>query len=182
MNCLSRYLTYHIRPNYCTVCLGFSKLLENFVVKYVSTYTRDTLIKKRSVLSNDAYVMFLCFFFSDFLYISICCGYSFELHRQVDAIQMGTHNVCFYKVVDIHLNCINAIQMGTHTICFYKEVDKKYTCCNLKTMKLLDSALIGVCGVIRSNMIVPKKRSSLISIFLISSLKIYYGYSFEAPC
>ena len=34
------------------------------MVKYVSTYTKGTL-KKRSVkgLSNDAYVMFLCFFF-----------------------------------------------------------------------------------------------------------------------
>ena len=28
--------------------------------------------------------------FRDFLYKSICCGYTFELHRQVDAIQMGT--------------------------------------------------------------------------------------------
>ena len=51
-----------------------------------------------------------------------------ELHRQVDAIQMGTHNICLYK-----------------------EVDKKYTGYNLKTMELLDCALIGVCAVIRSN-------------------------------
>ena len=68
------------------------------------------------------------FFSSDFLYKSICCGYSFELHRQVDAIQMGSHNICLYK-----------------------EVDKKYTCCNLKTMELLDCVLIGVCAVIRWN-------------------------------
>ena len=46
--------------------------------------------------SNAAYALFLYdLFFSDFLYKSICCGYSFELHRQVDAIQMGTHNICF---------------------------------------------------------------------------------------
>ena len=64
-------------------------------------------------LSNNAYAMFFCccfffcmffffffFFFSDFLYKSICCGYSFELHRQIDAIQMGTHNICLYKEVD----------------------------------------------------------------------------------
>ena len=50
------------------------------------------------------------------------------MHRQVDAIQMGTHNICLYK-----------------------EVDKKYTGYNLKTMELLDCALIGVCAVIRSN-------------------------------
>ena len=60
--------------------------------------------------------------FSDFLYKSICCGYSFEL-------QMGTHNICPYKV------------------------DKKYTGCNLETTDLLDCALIGVCAVIRANMV-----------------------------
>ena len=60
----------------------------------------------------------------------ICCGYSFELHRQVDAIQMSTHNICLYK-----------------------KVDKKYTGCNLKTTELLDCALKGVCAVIRSNMV-----------------------------
>ena len=43
--------------------------------------------------------------------------------------------------------------MGAHNICLYKEVDKKYTGYNLKTMELLDCALIGVCAVIRSNMV-----------------------------
>ena len=53
----------------------------------------------------------------------------------------------------LHLCCIDvdAIQMGTHNICLYKETDKKYTVCNLKTTELLDCALIGVCAVIRSN-------------------------------
>ena len=41
--------------------------------------------------------------------------------------------------------------MSTHNTCLYKEVDKKYTGCNLKTEEFLDSALIGVCVVIRSN-------------------------------
>ena len=63
-----------------------------------------------------------------FLYKSIFCGYSFELHRQVDAIQMGTQNICIFKAVD-----------------------KNYTGCNLKTAESLDCALIGVCAVIRSN-------------------------------
>ena len=62
-------------------------------------------------------------YFSDFLYKSI--GYSFELHRQVDAVQMGTHKICLYN-----------------------EIDKKYTSCKLKTMELLDCALKGVCAVI----------------------------------
>ena len=73
-------------------------------------------------------VCVVIFFFSDFLYKSIYYGYSFELHRQV-----------------------NAIQMGTHTIWVCKKVDKKYTGGNLKTTELLDCALIVVCAVIRSN-------------------------------
>ena len=35
-----------------------------------------------------------------YLYKSICCGYSSELPRLVEAIQMSTHNICFYKKVD----------------------------------------------------------------------------------
>ena len=58
-------------------------------------------------------------------------------------------------VAGTHLNCINAsIQIGIYNICLYKEVDKKYTGCNLKTTELLDCALIRVCVVIRSNMVV----------------------------
>ena len=60
---------------------------------------------------------------------SICCGYSFEL--QVDAIQMGTHNICLCK-----------------------EIDKMYTGCNLKTTEFLDCALIRVCVVIWLNTVV----------------------------
>ena len=50
-----------------------------------------------------------------------------------------------------HLNCISKslqlIQMGTHNICPYK-VDKKNTGCNPKKMELLDCALVGVCVII----------------------------------
>ena len=45
---------------------------------------------------NDAFAIL----FSDFLYKNICCGNSFELPRQVEAIQMSSHNICFYKEVD----------------------------------------------------------------------------------
>ena len=51
----------------------------------------------------------------------------FELHQQVNAIQMSTHNL-------------------------YKEVKKKYIGCNLKTTEFLDCALIiGIYAVIRWN-------------------------------
>ena len=42
---------------------------------------------------NDA----IAIVFSNFLYKSICCGYLFELPQLVEAIQMSTHNICFYK-------------------------------------------------------------------------------------
>ena len=73
---------YRIQPNYSTVCLGFLKNAGKTCGKICTNLTKGTL-KKRSAkdLSSDAHAMF----FSDFLYISICCGYSFELHRQVDA-------------------------------------------------------------------------------------------------
>ena len=128
---------YHIQPNYHTVRLGFSKLLRKLVVKYVSTYTRSNLKKKDQQRTNLMVLMrcfFFVFFFSDFLDKSICCGYSFELHRHVDAIQMDTHNICLYK-----------------------EVDKKYTGCNLKTTESLDSVLIGVYVVIRLNTVITKQ-------------------------
>ena len=54
-------------------------------------------------------------------------------------------------VFDLITAKCGAIKMGTNNICLYKEVDKKYTGYNLKTMELLDCALIGVCAVIRSN-------------------------------
>ena len=75
------------------------------------------------------------FLLTDFLYKRICCGYPFELHRQVDAIQIGTHNICLYK-----------------------NINKKYTGCNLTETGLHDCALIGVCAVIRSNMALKVSR------------------------
>ena len=45
---------------------------------------------------NDAFAIL----FSDFLYENTCCGYSFELPRLVEAIQMSSHNICLYKEVD----------------------------------------------------------------------------------
>ena len=66
-------------------------------------------------------MIFMGFFFLIFFIKIIYCGYAFEFHQQIDAIQIGTHNTYLYK-----------------------EVDKKYTGCDLKTTELLDCALIGV--------------------------------------
>ena len=98
----------------------------NTIKKKINTITKGTLKQSSAKdLSNGAYAMFVCFLFLIF-HNSICRRYSFCMHRQVDAIQMGTHNICLYK-----------------------EVDKKYTGCNVKTTDLLDCVLTGVCAVIR---------------------------------
>ena len=33
-------------------------------------------------------------------FIKTCCGHSFELPQLVEAIQMSSHKICFYKEVD----------------------------------------------------------------------------------
>ena len=76
--------------------------------------------------------------FSDFLYKGICCWYSFELPRLVEAIQKSNNNTCFYKKKKVDK----------------KKEEKKNTDCNLKSTGLLDCAFTGVhvCAVISSNM------------------------------
>ena len=96
------------------------------MIKYVPILLRIQYKKIRTGLIW----WWLCDFFSDFLFKSICCGYSFKLHRQVDAIQMSTHNLCLYK-----------------------EVKKKRTLAVIWRLQN-DCALIGVCAVIRSNMVI----------------------------
>ena len=60
--------------------------------------------------------------FALIFYKSICCGYLFELHQQVDSNGYPQHML-------------------------YKEVDKKYTGYNLKTIELLDYVLMpGMCS------------------------------------
>ena len=92
-------------------------------------------------LSNDAYAMLLCFFF-----------FFFFLIFSIRAYVVGTHLNCIDKSVastcQLHRQ-VDAIQIGPHNICLYKEVNKKYTGCILKTMELLDCAVIGVYAVIR---------------------------------
>ena len=92
----AKSVRYRVRPNYRTVRLGFSKLQDTLICGQICIYLLRILYKKRSEkdLFNDDYAIF-----SDFLYKGICCGYSFELHRQVDAIQMSTHNICLCKEV-----------------------------------------------------------------------------------
>ena len=48
------------------------------------------------------FFFFFFFFFFDFFMLfflcdSLCCGYLFEFHRQVDAIQMDTTTYAFIK-------------------------------------------------------------------------------------
>ena len=87
---------YRIRPNYRTVRLSFSNLQDTLICGQICIYLLRIHYKKDQ---KRTYLMMTMRFFSDFLYKCICCGYSFELHRQVDAIQMSTHNICLCKEV-----------------------------------------------------------------------------------
>ena len=84
--------------------LGFSKLLGTFSCGKMCIYLLRVHYKKDQKKTFD---FNYAVFFSLIFFIKTCCGYSFELHRQVDAIQMSTHNICLYE-----------------------EVDQKYTGCN----------------------------------------------------
>ena len=61
------------------------------------------LINTHTLISEQSESNFIVFrlqphcTFCLFLYKGICCGYPFELHRLVDAIQMSSYNICFYK-------------------------------------------------------------------------------------
>ena len=63
------------------------------MLKHVSTYLGYIIKKDQKRTFDDDYAIF----FPDFLHEGIYCGYSFELHRLVDAIQMSTHKICLYK-------------------------------------------------------------------------------------
>ena len=72
-------VVYRIRPNSRTVRLGFSKLLGTLICGKICIYLLRIHYKKdqKKDLFDDDYVIV-----SDFLYKGICCGHSFELHRQ----------------------------------------------------------------------------------------------------
>ena len=46
-------------------------------------------------------MIFLQYYFLIFFRKNICCRYSFELPQLVEAVQMSSHNICFYKEVDL---------------------------------------------------------------------------------
>ena len=74
--------------------LSFSKALENLVVKstLIRVHFKETSAEDfMKSIFNDAFAI-LC---SDFLFKSICCGYSFELPQLVEAVQMSTTTYVF---------------------------------------------------------------------------------------
>ena len=72
---------------------------------YVLTYTKSTPNKNKISKIKDYLIMLMqCF----------CMFFFFLLIFFIKAYVAGTH-----------LYCIDAIQMGTHNISFYKKVDKR---------------------------------------------------------
>ena len=59
--------------------------------------TAHTPISAHSQCTFYLTVFMYVILFIYFFYKGICCGFSFELHGLVDAIQMSTHNICLYK-------------------------------------------------------------------------------------
>ena len=64
--------------------------------------------------------MALMLYFFVFYITAYVVGTHLNCLNLVEAIQMSTHNICFYK----EINFVEAIQMSTNNICFYKEVNK----------------------------------------------------------
>ena len=115
--------------------LGFSNLLGTLICGKICIYLlriHNKKDQKKYLFDDDYAIFFLLIFFIKAYVVGT---------RQVDAIQISTHNICLYK-----------------------DVDKKYTGCNLKTTELLDCALIGICAVIRSNTVclLPNRSTGLI--------------------
>ena len=81
--------------------------------------------------------------------------------------------------------------MGAHNICLYEEVDKNYTGCNLKTTELLECALIGACGIIRSNTVMywislpsasPPVPNVKVRVTWPCMLKTYISLNYQSLC
>ena len=79
---------YRIRPNYRTVCLGFSKALGKLAVKYPPNKDSSTEDFMRSIFTDAYAILFSVFFIEAYV---VDTRYS---------IQMSTHNICFCKEVD----------------------------------------------------------------------------------
>ena len=74
-----------------------------FVCFCIKAYVYKCICLNAYVL--NAYVL-NAYVLNAYVYKCICCGYPFELHRQVDAIQMGTHNICIYKEKKKHKHIV----------------------------------------------------------------------------
>ena len=67
-------------------------LVKNTIFNLITTYTHISTQSGNTVVFRLQPVYFCLF-----LHKGICCWYPFELHLLVDAIQMSSHNICFYK-------------------------------------------------------------------------------------
>ena len=91
-------IMFEFLDKYDKELIGFQTLYINAVAK---KYTIFDLITAHTAISpqSSSFVVFRLHqcTFCLLLYIGIFCGYSFELHRLVDAIQMSTHNIYLYE-------------------------------------------------------------------------------------
>ena len=79
----------------------------------------DLITAHTAISAQSSYVVVFrlqsAYILSTFFYKGICCGYSFELHRLVDAIQMSTHNIGFFKENQGNTHTHTYTHTHTHT-------------------------------------------------------------------
>ena len=77
----------HCALRFFKITLRFFKITWNTYVKTCMDLLRVHYKKDQKRTFDDDYAIF----FPEFLHEGIYCGYSFELHQLVNAIQMSTH-------------------------------------------------------------------------------------------
>ena len=87
---LQKYMLWRIKKN---IYLDTPSYLElwHTIFDLITTHTPKSAQSSNSV----AFRLRQCTFY--LLYKGICCGYPFELHQLVNAIQMSIHKICYYK-------------------------------------------------------------------------------------
>ena len=78
--------------NYINIMVLVDDILKYRIQSNYHTYPYKRTVKQFRSRQITASVLFVYFFIKAYV-----VGYSFELHRLVDAIQMSNHNICLCK-------------------------------------------------------------------------------------
>ena len=93
--CIQKIIVLHTTNLIC-IAMHCKLILIVLFIKYLILPNYRTCSYKRTVKQLVVFRLQPVYFYL-LLYKNICCWYSFELPRQVEAIQMNTNNIYFYK-------------------------------------------------------------------------------------